>query len=164
VLSRYYECAKENNLDIVVRITADCPLIEPSIVDQILETMMDCKFYQYISNTLNRTFPRGLDCEAFYFENLKQAFLEATAPADREHVTPFMHRSIRPDLLRNISNPINLSQHRWTVDTPEDFELIKRIIETLYPKNPHFDFRDVLQLLSAYPDWVKLNAHIEQKV
>lgn len=163
VLSRYYLCAKENQFEIVVRVTADCPLIDPTVIDKILETMIDCKSYEYLSNTLTRTYPRGLDCEAFYFKNLEQAYREAKDPADREHVTLFMHRNIRPDLLRNISNPINLSHHRWTVDTPEDFELIKRIIENLYSQNPRFDFLDIVKLLDQHPDWIKLNAHIEQK-
>lgn len=163
VLSRYYECAVAHKFDIVVRITADCPLIDPEIIDQILETMLECKLYEYVSNTLTRTFPRGLDCEAFYFKNLEQAYEEATERSDREHVTLYMHRAIRTDLLRNISSPVNLSHHRWTVDTPEDFELIAKILEALYPKSPNFDFRDVLKLLDQHPDWVKLNSHIEQK-
>lgn len=163
VLSRYYECAKENKFDIVVRITADCPLIDPKIIDQILETMLDCKLYEYVSNTLSRSYPRGLDCEAFYFKNLEEAFKSATEPADREHVTLYMHRHIRSDRMRNISNPKNLSHHRWTVDTQEDFELVKNILEALYPQNPNFDFLDIVHLLDKNPAWLSINAHIEQK-
>jgi spore coat polysaccharide biosynthesis protein SpsF len=163
VLSRYFEAAQVAKADIVVRVTADCPLIDPEVVDKAITTFIECKSYPYVSNTLERTYPRGLDCEVFSFESLKAANENAKDQVDREHVTPFIKRAALPDHVRNISYTRNLAQHRWTVDTAEDFELIKRIIESLYPIKADFDLLDILKLLEAHPDWMALNAHIEQK-
>jgi spore coat polysaccharide biosynthesis protein SpsF len=164
VLSRYYHCAKEIGADVVVRSTADCPLIDPGLMEKLIAGFLADGRFQYGSNaTIDRTYPRGLDSEIFTFRALEEAFREAKTPFEREHVTPFItaHRDRFPALSQ--SNQENLGHLRWTVDTPEDFELIKRILEALYPTNPSFTWKDVLVLLKAHPDWPLLNAHIEQK-
>ena len=164
VLSRYFEAAKRFKANVVVRITADCPLIEPEIVDQAIQIFLQsATSAAYVSNTIHRTFPRGLDVEVFSFEALKNAHENAKDQADREHVTPFIKRHTDLPNLKNILNDKDFSHYRWTVDTPEDFELIKRVLEALYPRNPNFHLNDVLKLLDLHPEWPKLNAHIEQK-
>ncbi|MBN8553981.1 MAG: glycosyltransferase family protein [Deltaproteobacteria bacterium] len=164
VLSRYFEAAKKFKASVVVRITADCPLIEPEIVDQAIRIFLESpSSASYVSNTIHRTFPRGLDVEVFSFEALKNAHEKATDQADREHVTPFIKRHTDLPHLKNILHSEDFSHYRWTVDTPEDFELIKRVLEALYPQDPHFTLKDVLRLLEIHPDWPQINAHIEQK-
>ena len=88
---------------------------------------------------------------------------KATQVAEREHVTPFIYWQYERYRLRNVASPVDLSQHRWTVDTPEDYELVRRLFETLYPAHPTFTQADVLGLLKVHPDWFEINQHIQQK-
>lgn len=163
VLSRYYGAAQQANAQTVVRVTADCPLIDPSVIDRIINHFQTAKeALDYASNTLARTFPRGLDAEVFSLAALAIAHTEATEAAHREHVTPFFYQQPSRFKLASIEALENYSQHRWTVDTPEDFELIQRILEALYPQNQHFTTQDVLAVLEKNRDWAQLNAHIEQ--
>lgn len=164
VLSRYYEAAKVHQADVIVRVTSDCPLIDPEVIDQVIKFYIDHQTeYDYVSNSLEKTYPRGMDTEVFSFKTLQEAFLEATALPDREHVTPFIYRQPDRYSLANVNYSENQSHHRWTVDTPEDFELIKKIIEAIYPKMPNFTLRDCLNLLHKNPEWSTINAHIQQK-
>jgi spore coat polysaccharide biosynthesis protein SpsF len=163
VLSRYYGAAQQANAQTVVRVTADCPLIDPTVIDRVINHFQSEKeALDYASNTLARTFPRGLDAEVFSLSALAIAHREATEAAHREHVTPFFYQQPNRFKLASIEAPENYSQHRWTVDTPEDFELIQRILEVLYPQNQHFTTQDVLAVLAKNRDWAQLNAHIEQ--
>lgn len=164
VLGRYHATAQAYGGDVIVRVTSDCPIIDPKIIDQIIRFYFDhhCK-YDYVSNTLQRTYPRGMDTEVFSFKILDEAFHEANLSYEREHVTPFFYLHPRRYRLCNIAYKQDQSQHRWTVDTIEDFELITKIIENLYPHVPEFDMEDVLNLLTNYPEWTKINAHVEQK-
>ena len=120
VLQRYYQAALERKSDAIVRITADCPLIDPEIVDQVIHLFLneDPKELNYVSNTLERTFPRGLDVEVFSFQALQEAYQNAIAPAEREHVTLYMYRNPACFCLKNLAHSPSLSHHRWTVDTP----------------------------------------------
>lgn len=164
VLSRYYHCAKETGADVIVRSTADCPLIDPGLMETLIAEFLKSGKYHYGSNaTIDRTYPRGLDSEIFTFRALEEAFREAKSPFEREHVTPFItaHRDRYPALSQSHSK--NLGALRWTVDTPEDFELVKRILEALYPVKPAFTWLDALALLEKHPDWPRINAHVEQK-
>lgn len=164
VLSRYYQAAAQRKPEGIVRITSDCPLIDPDIVDEVVKAFRKGRpGIDYVSNSLERTFPRGLDVEVFSFGALEKAHLNAIKPEEREHVTPYFYRHPELFQLENIAMTPSYAQHRWTVDTPEDFALIKLILENLYPKNPNFRLRDILALLAQHPDWSKLNAHIEQK-
>lgn len=165
VLARYYQVAKERRPDAIVRITADCPLIDPDIVDQVIHTYSSFfPSYDYVSNSLQRTYPRGLDTEVFSFQALEQAFHQAGELAEREHVTPYLYRHPEKFRLYNIASPCSLAHYRWTVDTVEDFTLIRLILEHLYATHPHFRLNDILQLLHQHPQWNLINAHIEQKV
>lgn len=164
VLERYYEAAKSFSADIVIRISGDCPLIDPAIVDQGISMFIDnFPCYDYISNTHQRTFPRGMDVEIFTFDALKKSYEEAQSLAEKEHVTPYIYR--HPELFKigQFLFSSNQSDYRLTVDTLEDFHLIKKILEELYPVNPEFTLEDILELLRLHPDWVKINSHIQQK-
>lgn len=164
VLSRYYEAATEFGADIVVRVTSDCPLIDPAIVDKVIKHYKDNRdSYDYVSNTLTRTYPRGMDTEVFSYKVLHDAFYNAKEQPEREHVTPYICWQPECFRLGNVSNHENQSQYRWTVDQIEDFLLIENIIKALYPNNPQFNMTDVLILLKENPKWVKLNAGVEQK-
>jgi spore coat polysaccharide biosynthesis protein SpsF len=164
VLSRYYETAKAHQADLIARVTSDCPLIDPEVIDRVIKFYIDHQTkYDYVSNCLERTYPRGMDTEVFSFKVLQEAFLEATALPDREHVTPFIHRQPQRYSLASVNYSENQSDHRWTVDTPEDFQLIKKIIEVIYPKLPDFTLRDCLNLLEKNPEWSTINAHVQQK-
>ncbi|HIK32263.1 MAG TPA: glycosyltransferase family protein [Oscillatoriales cyanobacterium M4454_W2019_049] len=162
VLARYHGAAKAHQADVIVRVTSDCPLIDPQAIDRVIQSYIDDR-YDYVSNCIERTYPRGMDTEVFSFKALNEAFLEATAKPDREHVTPFIHRQPDRYKLGSVLYNQNCSQHRWTVDTPEDFALIQKILESLYPQNPEFSLEDCLELFDRYPEWSKINAHIEQK-
>lgn len=164
VLSRYYEAATEFGTDVIVRLTSDCPIIDPNVIDKVVGHYLEnSNQYDYVSNTLTRTYPRGLDTEVISYEVLKRTHEETKELKYREHVTAYIYQ--HPDQFRlcNVSNEKDESKHRWTVDTEEDFLLIKKILEELYPITPLFTLEDVIQVLQEKPEWVKINAHIEQK-
>ena len=146
----------------VVRVTSDCPLIDPDIIDQVIRNYQEHPEVAYVSNTLQRSFPRGLDVECFSFEALQEAWQEAKEPYEREHVTPYLYQQERFKTLGMVS-PADYSQHRWTVDTPEDFELIRLLLEAIYPQQPQFSWQDILRLQEQHPQWREINAHVEQK-
>ncbi|MEK4285474.1 MULTISPECIES: cytidylyltransferase domain-containing protein [Ureibacillus] len=163
VLERYYETAVNFHADIIVRITSDCPIIDPEIVDKTIQYFLDSKKYDYVSNTIKRTYPRGLDVEVFSYSALKEAFHHAYLERDREHVTPYIYMNKDKFNIGTVCNSVDYSKYRWTVDTQEDFELIKLILEHLYFKNPYFTMFDVIELMERNPSWFNINAHIEQK-
>lgn len=162
VLSRYADAARLHGADTVVRVTSDCPLIDPALIDQVMAAYAEGGS-DYVSNMLPPTWPYGMAVEVFSAAALAQAHAEATQAAEREHVTPFLYWHPERYRLRNVASPVDLSQHRWTVDTPEDYELVSRLFEHLMPTHPHFTQADVLALLDQHPDWIALNQHIQQK-
>lgn len=163
VLARYYEAAKKYEADIVVRITSDCPIIDPAVVDKVITSYLKSPIYDYVSNTMERCYPRGMDTSLVPFTALQEVYQQATDPLDREHVTRYLYQRPEQYNLLSIRAEEDYSEHRWTVDTIEDYEIIRRIIEALYPSNPDFSMQDVLQLLERNPEWKKINSHIEQK-
>jgi len=164
VLERYYEASRKHNATTIVRLTSDCPLIDPVIVDKVIGFYNENKNdYDYVSNVLQRTYPRGLDVEVFSFKTLGQVFQDATALSDKEHVTAFIYRHPEKYRLGNVSNTEDYSRYRWTVDTSEDFQLVHKIIEYLYPIKPNFALQDCIDLMTKYPNLKEINAHIEQK-
>jgi spore coat polysaccharide biosynthesis protein SpsF len=164
VLSRYYETALKYKADVVVRVTSDCPLIDPAVTGEVINLYIENQDkYDYVSNTLERTYPRGLDTSVFSMAALEKAHWEAREHAEREHVTLYIYRQPEIFRLNYLRSDKDYSRHRWTVDTPEDFELIKHILQELYPDNPEFAWRDVLTLLDDHPEWVEINAGVEQK-
>ncbi|WP_339227478.1 glycosyltransferase family protein [Oceanobacillus sp. FSL K6-2867] len=164
VLKRYYKAACHVKADIIVRLTSDCPIIDPAQIDKVIKSYLSHQHpLQFVSNTLNRTLPRGMDTEVFSFNALKKAYEKADSKLDREHVTRYMINNPQIFNLSNVSNSENYSHHRWTVDTLEDFIFIKKIIEALYPYKPDFTMEDTLQLLEKFPEWQAINTHIQQK-
>ncbi|MDF2636161.1 MAG: acylneuraminate cytidylyltransferase [Pelosinus sp.] len=161
VLARYHEAAEKYNADIVVRITSDCPVIDPTVCeDAISDFIKNQDQYDYVRL---EQYPRGLDVEVFSFKVLDECFRESTDKPDREHVTPFIYRHPKRYRLKSITCDEDYSHHRWTVDTPEDLELITRIIEELYPINQKFNYVDIIKALKRYPDWYYINAEVRQK-
>ncbi|HXS91820.1 MAG TPA: glycosyltransferase family protein [Steroidobacteraceae bacterium] len=163
VLLRYFEAATACAASSVVRVTSDCPLLDPDVVEQALDTFRERQPCDYVSNMLEPTWPYGMAVEVCSMDALTQAHREAREPAEREHVTPFIYWRPTRFRLQSLTRTPDLSHHRWTVDTPEDFELVSRIITTLYPREPQFRLDDVLALLAANPSWEHLNAHVQQK-
>ena len=162
VLDRYYQAAQQYGADVVVRITSDCPLIDPWVIDYTISAHLSAApQVDYTSNSIDRTYPRGLDTEAFSMDALRRCWRDATLPPEREHVTYYMYRHPERFNLLPVTNQVDYARHRWTVDTPEDMELVQRV----YQHFGHGDFhwREVLALLEAHPDWIQINQHIEQK-
>lgn len=165
VLSRYHGTACEAAAQVVIRVTSDCPLIDPAIVDTVITRLLtDPARPDYVSNTLVRSFPRGLDCEAFRFEALEEAHRLATRSEEREHVTPYIYWRPERFRIQQQVSPVDLSRNRWTVDMPEDEELVRRLLEAALRVDPRFGLPELLTVLAEHPDWPLINAHIEQKV
>ncbi|GAA0319219.1 glycosyltransferase family protein [Bacillus carboniphilus] len=164
VLSRYYETAKKYHVDVIVRLTSDCPIIDPKVIDKVVNNFLrKYPSIDYVSNTIERTYPRGLDTEVFSFEALNKAYHKAFLPRDREHVTAYFYTNPTQFKLYSIKNEQDYGNYRWTVDTEEDFELVRLILTELYNRTEHFSLEDVIMLLKANPKWNEINAHIEQK-
>jgi spore coat polysaccharide biosynthesis protein SpsF len=164
VLARYYEAARYVGAGSIVRVTSDCPLIDPEIIDRVIGyERAHAGQLDYVSNTLTQSFPYGMAVEVFPFSVLETAHREAVAEPEREHVTPFVYTRPERFRLAQVVDGADHSHHRWTVDTAEDFELVRRITEALYPVRPQFGMQDVLALLDRHPDWVLINAHVRQK-
>lgn len=165
VLLRYWMAAKRYEADPVIRICSDCVLIDPEIIDEALEFFLSApQRYDYVCNFFMRCYPRGFEVEVFTQEALKQAEGKARKADEREHVTPFILRHKELFSHGSVVSDKNLGMHRWVVDTEEDFELVNRVIEKLYPKNPEFSMEDIQQLLGEHPEWVALNANVQQKL
>ena len=156
VLDRYYQAAKPLGAEHIVRLTGDCPLADPAVIDAVIAFHIEGG-YDYTSNTLEPTWPDGLDVEVVRFSCLEAAWKEATLPSQREHVLPFIHQQPARFRLGSYRSAQDLSQYRWTVDEPEDFELVKAIYEELYPTNPAFTTQDALDLLKRRPGLADLN-------
>jgi spore coat polysaccharide biosynthesis protein SpsF len=165
VLARYFHAARKFEADIVVRVTSDCPLIDPAIIDKTISRFLALQpDIDYVSNCrLNQTYPRGLDTEVFGFSSLSAAHTNANLAFEREHVTPFIWQ--RPDEFRldNVDHDSDLSDKRWTVDTQEDLELIKLLLTACYQNNRTFGLSECLEQLQKNPEWDYINKHIEQK-
>lgn len=163
VLDRYHKAAKEWNADAIMRITADCPLLDPDVSGRVLEQFLALR-PDYASNSIRRTYPRGLDTGVMSFDALERTWREAKLPYEREHVTIRMYE--RPEEFRLLSVEselkTNYSHHRWTVDTPEDLQFV-RAVYGLFPENDEFHWLDVVDMLSMHPDIMNINRHVRQK-
>lgn len=163
VLSRYSQAAEAFGATIIVRITSDCPLLDPQLVDDAINAFGTDGSVDYLSNMIAPSWPYGMAIEVMTRKALDEAAEEANDPAEREHVTPFIYWRAQRYRLKSLTRQPDLSAHRWTVDTPEDFKLVSLILTALYPQRPMFDMQDVLELLAVHPDWVEINRHVEQK-
>ena len=161
VLDRFYQAAVLHRAETVVRLTGDCPLADPELIDEVI-AFLDRGGFDFASNAIEPTFPDGLDAAAFRMTLLKDAWREATLPSDREHVTMFMRRNPVRYRIGSFKGDIDRSHLRWTVDEAADFKFVERIYERLYPDNPRFTTEDVLALLDVEPELLGLNDGIER--
>ncbi|MFA5412036.1 MAG: glycosyltransferase family protein [Candidatus Micrarchaeia archaeon] len=161
VLGRYAGAAEKFGGDIIVRVTADCPLLDPEIVDRAIGEY-EKGGYGYVSNVHPPTFPDGLDVEVFSREALMAANLEAQAGQDREHVTPFIVKNKERFRQLNVANKKDLSSMRWTVDEPQDLEFVREIYRLLGKKGEAHDFsmEDILEILKKHPELSGVNSGI----
>lgn len=162
VLDRYFKAAEFARADVVVRITSDCPLIDPEITDKTIARFLD-ELPDYAANTIVRTYPRGLDTEVMSFAALSRAWQKAQKPYEREHVTPYILEHPSEFSLLSVVADQDYSSHRWTVDTPEDFLFAQTVYDRLRFKGV-FCWRDVLNLLDREPELAELNRHVVQKL
>jgi spore coat polysaccharide biosynthesis protein SpsF len=158
VLDRYYRCAKFYKADAIVRITADCPLIDPEIVDEVVKGFLsnDYDFYSLIGS-----FPDGLDCQVFSFKALKKSWIEAKLRSDREHVGTYIEKTRSSSFHSGgLEKFKNFGHYRWTLDRIEDYHFLKKIFDKLFTKNRNFKSNDVIQLLKREPELLKINSNI----
>jgi spore coat polysaccharide biosynthesis protein SpsF len=156
VLDRMVRAARPYAPRWFVRLTGDCPLADPAVVDQVVRACRE-DGVDYASNALHPTFPDGLDAECMRFAALEEARHEACKPSEREHVTPFIHTQPQRYALREVRHAPDLSGLRWTVDDPADFVFVSQVYEHLYPRQPDFGMEDVLALLRAHPELAAIN-------
>ena len=163
VLSRYLGAAESRHADVVVRVTADCPVIEPTVIDRVVQALIDSGTV-YASNTVTRSFPRGLDVEAFKMDALRVAARDADDPEDREHVTLFFHRHPQRFHLTNVTGPEDVADHRWTLDTEDDLKFLRELF-ALARNSPTriASFQELLDCVRSHPEIVAINAGVRQK-
>ncbi len=187
VLDRYYQAAKESKADIIVRITADCPVIDPGLIDDCVkkvisdQSSVDSGRFDFAANRLpppfHRTFPIGLDTEVCTFAALERAWKEATEPQQREHVMPYFYEGVKlitdnRSLQTGISprgfnvallhHTIDFGDYRWTVDTPEDLEFMRQVYSH-FDGRDDFSWKDVLDLVHNEPELMQINAGVKHK-
>jgi spore coat polysaccharide biosynthesis protein SpsF len=157
VLDRFYKAAQPHRPEYVVRLTGDCPLADPRVIDDVIRFCLTGQ-YDYASNTLHPTFPDGLDVEVCRFTSLEVVWRSASMKSQREHVTPYFYQNPHLFKLGNLIHEPDLSQLRWTVDNAADFTLVSSVYEALYPGKPEFSTDDVLRFLDAQPGLKTVNA------
>jgi spore coat polysaccharide biosynthesis protein SpsF len=158
VLDRFYQCAKKFSIDTIVRITADNPLIDPKIIDVVIDEYKNGK-YDLVTNTLERTFPYGTEVEVFSFKSLEKAWKNAKKPSEREHVTPFIRDPQNKFILNNIEYQENLSHLRYTVDRIDDLKLVKEIIKNISTRP--ILIQDVVKLYKQKPEMFEINKNVK---
>ena len=180
VLDRYYQAAKEAKADVVVRITADCPAIDPALIDSVVQAVTE-EHFDFACNRLpppwGRTFPIGLDTEVVSFRNLERAWREATKPQEREHVMPFFYEDARLTRVSRqletgvsergfkialLHNTTDFGEYRWTVDTAEDLEFIRQVFSR-FDGRDDFSWREILDLVQHEPALMEINAGVKHK-
>jgi spore coat polysaccharide biosynthesis protein SpsF (cytidylyltransferase family) len=167
VLDRYYKAAEKYNTDIIVRITGDCPFVDPEIIDKIVEFFKKNNF-DYVStghitkqkHELN--YPAGLNTEVFSFSALKKAWKQALLPSEREHVTPYIWKNDKLFKIRTINSGQNFSHMRWTVDEKQDLKLIREVYKKLYSDQKIFLMQDILDLFKKEPYLMEINKGIKR--
>jgi spore coat polysaccharide biosynthesis protein SpsF len=159
VLDRYYRAARQFNASVVVRVTSDCPLLSPRLVDRVVGALGSADL---ASNVIpHHTWPRGLDTEAVRMDALERAWREDANPATREHVTLYLKRHPERFRLVEVNNEEDLSEMRWTVDTPDDYTFASRVYRHF--GHDGFSWREVLALVRSHPEIAELNRHVQQK-
>lgn len=165
VLDRFCQASSLANADTIVRVTADCPLYDGELLGKMLRAYFSGDARpDYLSNTLRRTYPRGLDTEIFSARALSVAWRSASEPYEREHVTPYIYSHPDRFSLVGYEGDEDHSEKRWTLDTPEDWQFISAVYQHLRESdNEAATMQDVLGLLDRHPELTAINAHVEQK-
>ena len=158
VLDRYYQAAKYFHAQVIIRLTADCPLLDRDIIENVVRKFFEGSF-DYVSNVMESTYPDGLDTEVFSLEALKRAWQEARLKSEREHVTPYIRNHPEFFRLANVSHRENISHMRWTVDEPRDLDFVRSVYDQL--KGSYFGMQEILNLLKLHPELSSKNAGIE---
>ena len=165
VLDRYYQAAKAYDVEHIIRITSDCPLIDPFVVDEVIACYEQGN-YDIITNVPNEwetmSYPRGLDLEIFPFTWLEKAWTEAKDDYDREHVSPYIYDHAVNRYYYKYDK--DYSMYRWTLDTEEDWQVIQKIYEHFYHGKHDFYFEDVVRFMQEHPEIAQLNAEVVQKL
>ncbi len=163
VLSRYYHAAKKNSVDTVVRITSDCPCVDPEVVDAVIHSRLT-RGVDYASNSLERSYPHGLDVEVFTLDSLERAFKEASEDFEKEHVTPYIYRSGKFSVGK-VEAPARYRRPdiRITLDTREDYILLCAVYGFLYDEDPSFGAGPIIALFDAKPWLSAINGAVVQK-
>ncbi len=165
VLDRYYQAAKENRADIVVRLTADCPLMEPHLIDEAVQTLIISEL-DFAANRLppphKRTYPIGLDVEVATFQALELAWQNAEKLYEREHVMPYLYDPGNRFKFIVLNAERDLSHYRWTVDTEQDFQFIQAVMEYLDCRDD-FTWQDIIAILQKHPELLTINASVHHK-
>ncbi|MFC1546674.1 cytidylyltransferase domain-containing protein [bacterium] len=161
VLDRYYKTACLFNAENIIRITADCPVIDPKVLEKIIKMHISNKA-DYTANTLTNTYPDGQDVEILSFSALKKAWEQAKLTSEREHVTPYIRKHADIFNIISVTNDINLGSKRWTLDNKEDYDFLNLLYDNLYKKNKFFGMHDILQFLEQNLEIEKINQHIKR--
>ena len=180
VLERYYQTAKQAKADVVVRITADCPVIDPGLINDVVDALLEVK-YDFVCNRLpppyHRTYPIGLDVEACTFKVLEKAWKEAKEPQHREHAMPYLYEGVELTTVNRqlqtgtsprgfnialLHHSTDFGDYRWTVDTPEDLEFIRQVYSH-FDGRDNFSWKDILELVHNKPQLMQINAGVQHK-
>jgi len=159
VLARFVSALEMHDCDVVVRLTADCPLVSPHVIDQVVEEFHSSDA-DYVSNTLDPTYPDGLDVEVMTSASLREIAAISEDPDEREHVTLGIYRRPHQYILRNFVDPLgrNNSHMRWTVDSADDFSFVTAVYEDLASGLDTFEYEDVLSILNEHPELIRTSA------
>jgi spore coat polysaccharide biosynthesis protein SpsF len=162
VLSRVLEAAQHHGIDLIVETTGDCPLIDPETIHQIIETYHGSDV-DYVSNVIERSYPIGMDTQVFTTDILADVAKRTDDPQDHEHVSLFIYHHPEIYRLKNVLASPELTAPDWrlTLDTPEDYTLIKTVFEALYPDNPAFSLADMFALFKDRPELLEINSHVQ---
>ncbi len=167
VLDRYYQAAKAHGADVIVRLTADCPLIDPDLLDENLRTFLQAEpRLDFAANRLpppyRRTVPIGLDAEYCWLEGLETVWKEAEEKHQREHVMPYFYEHPERFNILHMTHDPDYGDLRWTVDTPEDLQLLRQIVSH-FPARDDFSWYEVLDLIKKHPELNQINANTQHK-
>lgn len=161
VLDRYYQAARFfGNPEVIIRVTSDCPLIDPEIIDKTIEFFLKNDFDYASTGRIQSTFPDGLDTEVFKLSALERAWREAKLLSEREHVTPYIWKNPRLFKVGELKNEKDLSHLRWTVDEERDLEFVRAVFQNLYRSDKIFHLNDVLDFLERNPEVAEKNQGI----
>lgn len=163
VLDRFYHCAKSISAELIVRITADDPLIDPGIISQAIAIILDDESIDYCSNKVNPSYPEGLDIEVLRYDALVLAYNKARLLSEREHVTPYIWKHPENFSLCGFEFSPNLSAWRWTVDNPADLEFVRKIFYH-FIDNPLVPFEDLIEYIENNPELIEINAGPERNI